>query len=359
MMKYRFPLSLIAILAGLFSFIPSCGGGGAGNSNGSGACSTNTGAGWVTIDAPAATTPDSAFIRLTGTAFISPTWYRCCSGSADDTGVTISWSNSASGSSGIAYHAVEICYFFFQPYLCNHTWSATVPLALGSNTITVTASDPGTNSGSSCLTATRTPDLSPPMVYSVNPPDGTPNAWVGATVSADFSEVMLSTSITPSTFTFSGPGNVPLTGTISTTQIYSSSLSQFYTRADFQPLAALDVFATYTATIDGSVKDYAGGNSMGQAYTWHFTTGAPISGRITHPDGSGYGGVTVKIVEAATGAGSFVYTDSAGNFMFVAPRSGTYTITPFDSTCGTCLFTPTSRTATVNTTAVSGQDFIE
>jgi len=358
-MKYRFPLSLIAILAGLFSFIPSCGGGGAGNSNGSGACSTNTGAGWVTIDAPAATTPDSAFIRLTGTAFISPTWYRCCSGSADDTGVTISWSNPASGSSGIAYHAVEICYFFFQPYLCNHTWSATVPLALGSNTITVTASDPGTNRGSSCLTATRTPDLSPPMVYSVNPPDGTPNAWVGATVSADFSEVMLSTSITPSTFTFSGPGNVPLTGTISTTQIYSSSLSQFYTRADFQPLAALDVFATYTATIDGSVKDYAGGNSMGQAYTWHFTTGAPISGRITHPDGSGYGGVTVKIVEAATGAGSFVYTDSAGNFMFVAPRSGTYTITPFDSTCGTCLFTPTSRTATVNTTAVSGQDFIE
>lgn len=359
MMKYRFPLSLIAILAGLFSFIPSCGGGGAGNSNGSGACSTNTGAGWVTIDAPAATTPDSAFIRLTGTAFISPTWYRCCSGSADDTGVTISWSNPASGSSGIAYHAVEICYFFFQPYLCNHTWSATVPLALGSNTITVTASDPGTNRGSSCLTATRTPDLSPPTVYSVNPPDGTPNAWVGATVSADFSEVMLSTSITPSTFTFSGPGNVPLTGTISTTQIYSSSLSQFYTRADFQPLAALDVFATYTATIDGSVKDYAGGNSMGQAYTWHFTTGAPISGRITHPDGSGYGGVTVKIVEAATGAGSFVYTDSAGNFMFVAPRSGTYTITPFDSTCGTCLFTPTSRTATVNTTAVSGQDFIE
>lgn len=359
MIRYGFPLSLITILAGLLSIMPSCGGGGAGGSNGSSDCSNKTGAGWVTIDARAATTPDSSFIRLTGTAFISPTWYRCCSGSADDTGVTISWSNPVSGNSGIAYHAVEICYLLFYPYLCNHTWSATVPLALGDNTITVTASDPGTNSGSSCLTATRTPDLSPPTVYSVNPPDGTLNAWPGTTVSADFSEAMLSTSITPSIFTLSGPGNVPLAGTINTTQMYSSSPSRFYTRADFHPFAALDVFATYTATIDGSVKDYAGGNSMGQAYTWHFTTGAPISGRITHPDGSSYGGVTVKIVETATGAVSFVYTDSEGNFMFVAPRSGTYTITPFDSTCGTCLFTPTSRTVMVNTTEVSGQDFIE
>jgi Bacterial Ig-like domain len=356
MKKYSFPLVMIVILAGILSVMTSCGGGGGGG--GSSGNSSITGAGWVTIDAPAATTSDSAFILLTGTAFISPTWSRCCSGSADDTGVTISWSNPASGSSGIAYHAVGICYFLFTPYLCDHTWSATVPLALGNNTITVTASDPGTNSGSSYITTTRNLDFSPPTVYSVNPPDGTLNAWPGTTVSADFSEVMLSTSITPSTFMLAGPGNVPVIGTISTTQLYSFSLSRFYTKVDFQPSAALDVFATYTAIIGGSVEDYAAGNPMGQAYTWHFTTGVPISGRITHPDGSGYGGVTVQILETTVGAVSYVYTSSTGDFMFAASLPGTYTITPFDSTCGTCSFIPASRTVTVNTSAVSGQNFV-
>ena len=67
----------------------------------------------------------------------------------------------------------------------------------------------------------------------------------------------------------------------------------------------------------------------------------------------------MKVVETATSAVSFVYTNYTGNFIFVASRSGTHTITPFDSTCDTCSFTPTSRTVTVNTTAVSGQDFIE
>jgi len=97
---------------------------------------------------------------------------------------------------------------------------------------------------------------------------------------------------------------------------------------------------------------------MGQAYTWNFTTGVPLSGRITHSDGSNYGGVTVKIVEPATNAISFVYTRSdTGNYSFVASHAGTYTITPFDSTCDTCFFTPDIRTVTLNNAAVSGQDF--
>jgi hypothetical protein len=229
---------------------------------------------------------------------------------------------------------------------------------MGNNTISVTASDLGTNSGSSCITAARTLDLSPPMVSAVSPSDGIQNASPGTTVSADFSEVMLSSSITPSTFTLTGPGNVPVAGTISATQLYSSSQFLLTTRAVFQPLAALDIFATYKATIDGSVKDYAGGNPMAQTYSWKFTTGVPVSGRITHSDGSNYGGVTVRVVETATSAESFVYTKSdTGNYSFVASHAGTYTINPFDSTCGTCYFTPNSRTVTLNNAAVSGQDF--
>ena len=355
MNKQCLPLILLMILIGSLSIMPSCSGSGSGN--GSTGCNNQTGAGWITID-QAATTTDSAFARLTGTAFISPSWSGCCSGSASDTGVTISWSNPASGDSGLASHAVKICYFLFYPYLCDHTWSATIPLTMGNNTLTVTASDPGTNSGSSCIAAARTLDLTPPTVSSVSPPHGTQNALPGTAVSADFSEMMLSTSITPSAFTLTGPGNTPVAGTINTIQIYSSSPSLYFTRAAFQPLAALDVFATYTATVDGSVMDYAGGNRMGQVSSWNFTTGVPISGHITHSDGSNYGGATVKIVETANNAESFVYTRSdTGNYSFVASRAGTYTITPFDSSCGTCTFSPNSRAVTLSNTAVSGQDF--
>jgi hypothetical protein len=75
---------------------------------------------------------------LSGTAFISPTWWRCCSGSATDTGVTVTWSNAAIQQSGIASQAVQ--YGVLLP-LYNHT-EAVVPLARGDNPITITATDP-------------------------------------------------------------------------------------------------------------------------------------------------------------------------------------------------------------------------
>lgn len=93
--------------------------------------------GWVTIDPVQSTVGDSA--TLSGEAFISPTYWNCCSGTAQQmTAVTVSWRNETTGASGLASQSVKVG--TFEP-LYDHVWTATVPLVLGSNRIAITATD--------------------------------------------------------------------------------------------------------------------------------------------------------------------------------------------------------------------------
>src|SRR5713101_7769152 len=114
--------------------------------------------GFVTITAPtseprASTVCNSVF--LAGSAFISPTWSGG-SGSAEEiTGVTVYWRNETTGNSGNASQTVSWCELLGYPYPCDHTWSATVPLALGENLITVTASDPSGRTGQGSITVSK------------------------------------------------------------------------------------------------------------------------------------------------------------------------------------------------------------
>jgi hypothetical protein len=60
-----------------------CGGGGGGGSN-----DPVPGGGWVTILTPGEGPGHTDYCnaaRVSGEAFISPDWWRCCSGSAEDT----------------------------------------------------------------------------------------------------------------------------------------------------------------------------------------------------------------------------------------------------------------------------------
>ncbi|MGA1794922.1 MAG: hypothetical protein ACMUIL_03585 [bacterium] len=142
---YLMFLPLILVIIG-------CGGGEGGGEE------DDSGGGWVTIEEPTtepATSTNCDSIYIGGEAFISPTWYRCCSGSAEDTGVTVTWRNITSGEGGNADQDVDICYFFGSPYLCNHRWGATIPLTLGENQITVTASDPSGVSGQGSITVSK------------------------------------------------------------------------------------------------------------------------------------------------------------------------------------------------------------
>jgi hypothetical protein len=136
-------------LIGLILFLcAGCGGGGGGGSS-----DPVTGGGWVTIQIPGEGPGHTDYCNaaaLRGQAFISPDWFRCCSGSAEDTGVTVSWRNLTTGASGPASQRVRTCWALTQ-YLCDHTWSADIPLALGTNEITVTAEDPGGRTGSATV----------------------------------------------------------------------------------------------------------------------------------------------------------------------------------------------------------------
>ena len=110
--------------------VPSCGGSG-------GSVPPPPPSGWVVIDAPASTDTVCNELGLSGEAFISPTDWHCCGGSAVEmTAVTVTWRNETSGAAGTASQSVKTSPFLG---LYGHTWSATVPLVPGTNRIAVTA----------------------------------------------------------------------------------------------------------------------------------------------------------------------------------------------------------------------------
>jgi hypothetical protein len=80
------------------------------------------------------------------------------------------------------------------------------------------------------------------------------------------------------------------------------------------------------------------------------TTGYTISGRVSNGAGTQIAGVTIS-----RGTGSPVQTNSAGYYTFIGVQPGTYTLTAAKS--GT-RFTPVSRSVSVTSANVSGQNFI-
>jgi hypothetical protein len=252
---YKYLLILIVSLISL-----ACGGGGGGG-NGGGSSSSNQG--WVTISGSSNYTTESTCEYMTGGAFISPTWSRCCSGSADDTGVTVTWTNVTTGVGGNAYQYVSICWFF-RSYLCDHTWSADVPLTMGQNLITVTATDPSGNVGKASVTVTRVPDVTLPLVKSTNPVNNATGVAVDAKIAVTFSEEIDASTVNSSTFTVKDSGNNPITGTI---------ICCANKKAEFTPVSYLVSATLYTATVTNGIQDLAG-NSLATDYSWNFTTGS-------------------------------------------------------------------------------------
>jgi len=109
-------------------------------------------------------------------------------------------------------------------------------------------------------------DGTPPTVASTDPTASATNVPVTKWLRATFSEPMLGSSITTSTFTLKASGsstNVPGVVWLNTE---STSLNAY-----FAPSSNLSPGTTYTATVTTGVKDLAG-NTMLQAKTWSFTT---------------------------------------------------------------------------------------
>lgn len=107
-------------------------------------------------------------------------------------------------------------------------------------------------------------DVTAPMVSFTVPDNGDIDVPVNQAVTASFSEAMKGLTITETSFTVTGPGPTPVSGTVE----YSLAGSI----ATFTPDSVLENNTIYTATMTTDAKDLAS-NALAADYVWEFTTG--------------------------------------------------------------------------------------
>jgi hypothetical protein len=216
-------------------------------------------------------------------------------------------------------------------------------------TVTTGVRDAANNALASNFTWTFTTaaaaDTTPPTVTGTNPANNANNVAVNAAVSATFSENILSSSVTPSSFTVNG-----VTGTVGVSG----------STATFTPSAPLAFATTYTATITTAVTDLAG-NHLAANRVWSFTTGAapdttPPTVSSTAPV-SNATGVSVSSTVAATFSEAMMgSTVTTANFRLAQGTTNVAGTVTLNGAGTTATFTPsaplassTTYTATVTT----------
>jgi hypothetical protein len=327
-------LPLPTLLAALLLTLAGCSG------SGGDAVPPGPSGGWVTITSPSdsgsATTYCSS-ITLSGEAFISTDYYRCCSGSATDTGVTVSWENLVTGTSGTASQSVDYCYLFGTPYLCNHTWYAEVPLILGDNLIQLTATDPGGTGGIATITITQ-----PEYSYSLS---GRLSTYEGLGLGYFQSGVGLALSgpVSKSSTPSSADGSGVVTGQYQFSCIPDGS----YT---ITPVTPAFNYLFEPPSLEFSV---VGQDVVNLDFR---TTAYPLSGTITDAGGTPQSSFISVTIASSDGSRSWPVQPD-GSYRYIVPN-GSYTITPTDYLCLTCSFTPPGRTVDVTDQGVSGLDFV-
>ena len=247
---------------GLFALalpLTGCGGGGGGDPPPD---PNRVGAGWITISGPSTT--DSSTALVSGEAFVSPTHWRCCTGLGSDTGVTVNWSNATTGASGTASQTPRYVWLFQLILLSRQDWRASIPLVVGNNVITVTATDPSGNLGRATTTVTRTADITPPTVTATSPSHQAQGIPIDASLAATFSELMDPATINGTSFVLFDSNNNAVPGTVT----YTGNT------ATFDPINILAGASIYTAKITGAARDLAGNNPLASDFVWTFSTGS-------------------------------------------------------------------------------------
>jgi hypothetical protein len=271
-------LPIGCLLAALAS---GCGGGSGGGGVPPGSSGPNQGNGHLSIvnptsgnyqtDRPTVTLSGNAFIPAGAGCTVPPTPFPA--------GYQVTWSNNSTGSAGNGARGLN-CFLFVFVF-----WDAVnIPLAMGANSITVTASDGAGNVGRDTIVVTRIPDSTPPSVNTVSPANGSTGVGINAIASVSFSEEMDPLTINTATFTLRDGANPPVPATVT----YNSSSRSVTLR----PTSLLAFNTTYQATVTTGVRDAAGGNALADPYTFSFTTGPnpdttpPSVVSVTPADGS-------------------------------------------------------------------------
>ncbi len=108
-------------------------------------------------------------------------------------------------------------------------------------------------------------DTGAPAVTFTNPADGGTAVPINDRPTAIFSKAMDPATVTTATFTVTGPGTMPVAGTVN----YAAA----GTTAAFTPASNLPAGTVLTATVTTGAKDLAG-NALASDFVWTFTTGS-------------------------------------------------------------------------------------
>ena len=191
-----------------------------------------------------------------------------------------------------------------------------------------------------------------PTVVSTVPTIGATGVPVNTAVSATFSEAMNPATINAATFTLTGPGAMPVIGTVTFAG----------TTATFTPTTALATGTVYTATITAGAKDLTGA-ALAANFVWTFTTvPVPSPSVISTVPVNGSTGVAVNTtVSAAFSEAMNPATINAATFTLTGPgptpvvgtvnfAGTTATFTPTTALAAGTLFTATITTGAKNPT---------
>jgi hypothetical protein len=171
-------------------------------------------------------------------------------------------------------------------------------------------------------------DTIPPTVLAVTPIDGANNVPPNAIIAARFSEQVLRSTVTTTSFQVRDSSGLVVPGVVIRP---GSTLSAGITTASFDTSSALEIGETYTVTITGNVRDISN-NPLNPPHTWSFT----IGDTTTPATGADSTGPTVAAVSPPDGT------------------SGVPTYTPVRVTFSEPVKKSTVNTATLKLTTSSG-----
>jgi Ice-binding-like/Bacterial Ig-like domain len=221
----------------------------------------------------------------------------------------------------------------------------TATVTTGAQDLAGNALAPGAVPNPWTFTTGTTANSTAPTITLTNPVNGATGVPLNKTVNATFSEAMDPTTITSATFTLTGPGATPITGTVS----YASA-SFIATLTPTNPLAAN---TQYTANVTTGAKDVFGNALVAGAVPnpWSFTTGPPFTG-------SGPGPINLGSAAAFGDFGGSAGTTNQGiltmiNNGDIGTTAVSTAVTGFHDPGPGCIYTETP----LNVGAVSGTIF--